>query len=78
MDDTDELLMVTSTGQMIRTRVGQVRVVGRSSQGVTIFRTADGEKVVSVERLAEVAGGDDADVDGDIETDGDEGEGGEA
>jgi DNA gyrase subunit A len=59
VEDTDELLMVTSSGQMIRTRVGQVRVVGRSSQGVTIFKTADGERVVSVERLAETPGGDD-------------------
>ena len=64
VEDTDELLMVTSTGQMIRTRVAQVRVVGRSSQGVTIFRTAEGERVVSVERLAETPGGDD-DVSGD-------------
>jgi len=78
VEETDELLMVTSTGQMIRTRVGQVRVVGRSSQGVTIFRTADGEKVVSVERLGEVAGDDaDSDVEDDIEADGGE-EGGEA
>jgi DNA gyrase subunit A len=59
VEDTDELLMVTSSGQMIRTRVGQVRVVGRSSQGVTIFKTGDGERVVSVERLAETPGGDD-------------------
>ena len=54
---------------MIRTRVGQVRIVGRSSQGVTIFRTAEGEKVVSVERLAD-SGGDDApevEVEGDAE-----------
>ncbi len=61
VEDTDELLMVTSTGQMIRTRVSQVRVVGRSSQGVTIFRTAEGERVVSVERLAETPGGDEID-----------------
>ncbi len=66
MDETDDLLLVTSNGQMIRTRVGQVRIVGRSSQGVTIFRTAEGEKVVSVERLAET-GGDEAEVEGDGE-----------
>ncbi|NBB50375.1 DNA gyrase subunit A [Rhizobium sp. CRIBSB] len=58
VEDSDELLMVTSNGQMIRTRVGQVRVVGRSSQGVTIFRTAEGEKVVSVERLPDQGGED--------------------
>jgi DNA gyrase subunit A len=54
--DSDDLLLVTSGGQMIRTPVDQVRVVGRASQGVTIFRTADGEKVVSVERLPESGG----------------------
>ncbi len=56
---------------MIRTPVDQVRIVGRSSQGVTIFRTADGEKVVSVERLPDSGGGDEAAA-------GDAPEGGEA
>jgi DNA gyrase subunit A len=63
VEDSDDLLLVTSGGQMIRTPVEQVRVVGRSSQGVTIFRTADGEKVVSVERLPD-SGGDEAEVAG--------------
>ena len=63
VEDSDDLLMVTSRGQMIRTRVDQVRIVGRSSQGVTIFRTAEGEKVVSVERLPEVAGDEAIEVD---------------
>jgi len=53
VEETDDLLLVTSGGQMIRTPVSQIRVVGRASQGVTVFRTAEGEKVVSVERLAE-------------------------
>jgi len=67
VEETDDLLLVTSNGQMIRTRVGQVRIVGRSSQGVTIFRTADGERVVSVERLAETGGGDEVEAEGDAE-----------
>ena len=58
VEEGDDLLMVTSGGQMIRTPVAQIRIVGRASQGVTVFRTADGEKVVSVERLAD-SGGDD-------------------
>jgi DNA gyrase subunit A len=62
VEETDDLLLVTSSGQMIRTRVSQVRIVGRSSQGVTIFKTGDGEKVVSVERLAETPGGDESDA----------------
>jgi DNA gyrase subunit A len=68
VEESDDLLLVTSGGQMIRTRVDQVRVVGRASQGVTIFKTSDGEKVVSVERLPD-SGGD--------EVEGDGGEGGE-
>ncbi|MFN9252223.1 MAG: DNA gyrase C-terminal beta-propeller domain-containing protein, partial [Brevundimonas sp.] len=64
--DSDDLLLVTSGGQMIRTPVDQVRVVGRASQGVTIFRTADGEKVVSVERLPESGGEDEAPPEGDF------------
>lgn len=63
VDESDELLLVTSGGQMIRTPVGQVRIVGRASQGVTIFRTAEGERVVSVERLPESGGGEGAGVD---------------
>ncbi|MDP3368424.1 MAG: DNA gyrase C-terminal beta-propeller domain-containing protein, partial [Brevundimonas sp.] len=72
VEDGDELLLVTSGGQMIRTPVGQVRIVGRSSQGVTIFRTAGGERVVSVERLPDSGGGDEGVVD---EVDGAEAEG---
>jgi DNA gyrase subunit A len=65
IEDGDELLLVTSGGQMIRTPIDQVRIVGRSSQGVTIFRTAEGEKVVSVERLPDSGGGEDEDMGGD-------------
>ncbi|MBL0969281.1 MAG: DNA gyrase subunit A [Brevundimonas sp.] len=73
VEESDDLLMVTSGGQMIRTPMEQIRIVGRSSQGVTVFRTADGEKVVSVERLPDSGGGEDADVDGG-EAEGGEGE----
>ena len=62
VEETDDLLLVTSGGQMIRTRIDQVRIVGRSSQGVTIFRTGKDEKVVSVERLPDSGGADEADV----------------
>ncbi|HAD85374.1 MAG TPA: DNA gyrase subunit A, partial [Brevundimonas sp.] len=62
VEESDDLMLVTDGGQMIRTPVSQVRIVGRSSQGVTIFRTGKDEKVVSVERLAD-SGGDDEDGD---------------
>jgi len=59
VEDADEILLVTDQGQLIRTRVGQVRLAGRNTQGVTIFRTSAEEHVVSVERLAD-SGDDDA------------------
>ncbi|MFN3229355.1 MAG: DNA gyrase C-terminal beta-propeller domain-containing protein, partial [Asticcacaulis sp.] len=64
--DADELLLVTDGGQLIRTPVAQVRIAGRNTQGVTILKTSDGEKVVSVERLAD--SGADNGADGDSPT----------
>ena len=51
VEDADEILLVTDQGQLIRVPVGQIRIAGRNTQGVTIFRTAQDEHVVSVERL---------------------------
>ncbi|TAJ73983.1 MAG: DNA gyrase subunit A [Phenylobacterium sp.] len=73
VDEADEILLVTDQGQLIRTRVGQVRLAGRNTQGVTIFRTSANEHVVSVERLAD-QGGDDIEIEA-PETDASEGEG---
>ena len=55
IDATDGIMLVTSGGQLIRTNVTTVRIASRNTQGVTIFRTAAGERVVSVERLVESA-----------------------
>ena len=59
VEEHDEILLVTDQGQLIRTPVAQIRVVGRNSQGVIIFRTTEEEHVVSVERLADPGGGED-------------------
>jgi len=61
VEEFDEILLVTDQGQLIRTPVSQVRMVGRNTSGVTIFRTAKDEHVVSVERLADT-GEDEADI----------------
>ena len=58
VDESDQILLVTDQGQLIRVPVSQIRVAARNTQGVTIFRTAQDEHVVSVERLAD-SGGDD-------------------
>ena len=44
---------VYQPGQTIRLPVGQIRVAGRATQGVILFRLAEGERVVSVERIGE-------------------------
>src|SRR4051812_20625249 len=49
----EALMLVTDQGKMIRTTVGDIRVMGRNTQGVTIFRMAEGEHVVSVAKIDE-------------------------
>ena len=54
--DTDQIVMVSDGGQIIRCRIDKVSIVGRSSRGVTVFNTTKGEQVVSVSRLRDVNG----------------------
>jgi len=70
VDDSDQILLVTDQGQLIRTPVTQVRMVGRNTSGVIIFRTSADEHVVSVERLPD-QGDDAADA---VDLDGGEGD----
>ncbi|MEM9684887.1 MAG: DNA gyrase C-terminal beta-propeller domain-containing protein, partial [Pseudomonadota bacterium] len=53
VDPTDELVLVTNGGQIIRTPVSDIRIAGRSTRGVTLFRVDEDEEVVSVSRLDE-------------------------
>lgn len=49
----DQIMLVSDGGQLIRVPVEGIRIAGRSTKGVTIFHTAENEKVVSVERISE-------------------------
>jgi len=60
-DDSDQIMLVTDGGQLIRTPVNDIRIAGRNTQGVTIFRTREGEKVVSVGRIEDVDGDEEED-----------------
>ncbi|HEP0306485.1 TPA: DNA topoisomerase (ATP-hydrolyzing) subunit A [Providencia rettgeri] len=53
VDETDQIMMITDAGTLVRTRVSEVSVVGRNTQGVTLIRTAEDEKVVGLQRVAE-------------------------
>jgi DNA gyrase subunit A len=51
--ETDQIMLVTDGGQLIRCPVHDIRIAGRNTQGVRIFKTDGSEKVVSVERITE-------------------------
>jgi DNA gyrase subunit A len=54
--DEDQIMLVSDGGQVIRVPVNGIRIASRATKGVTIFNTAEGEKVVSVERISEPQG----------------------
>ena len=56
VEESDQLMLVSDGGQLIRVPVEGIRFTKRASKGVRVFRTADGEKVVSVERISEPDG----------------------
>ena len=49
----DDIMLVTNKGQMIRVKVSEIRIAGRNTQGVRIFKTSSDEKVVTAVRLAD-------------------------
>ncbi|OYX90093.1 MAG: DNA gyrase subunit A [Azorhizobium sp. 32-67-21] len=53
VEQQDQIMLVTDGGQLIRCPVDGIRIVGRASQGVIVFDTAEGERVVSVEHIPE-------------------------
>jgi len=53
IEESDQIMLVTNGGQLIRCPVDGIRIAGRATQGVIVFDTAEGERVVSVERLSE-------------------------
>jgi DNA gyrase subunit A len=57
VEEEDQIMLVTTGGQLIRCPVDGIRIAGRSTQGVIVFSTAEGERVVSVERLSEEENG---------------------
>jgi DNA gyrase subunit A len=55
VEDSDQIMLVTDKGQLIRCPVEGIRIAGRSTQGVIVFDTAEDEHVVSVEHIGEEA-----------------------
>ncbi len=51
VNDDDEIMLITDGGTLVRTRVNEISIVGRNTQGVTVIRPDDNEKVVGVDRI---------------------------
>lgn len=63
VNDNDEIMLITDAGTLVRTRVKEISVVGRNTQGVTVIRLDKGEKVVGVDRIEGLGDEDDTEVD---------------
>ena len=59
IDVQDQLMMVTDNGRLIRVPVHDVRIAGRNTQGVTLFKVGENEHIVSVDRIHETDDDDD-------------------
>jgi DNA gyrase subunit A len=53
VDDHDEVMLISTGGVLIRTKVSQIREQGRSTQGVTLISLSEGEKLAGLERIEE-------------------------
>ena len=51
VQDDDEIMLITDGGTLVRTRVSDLRVMGRDTQGVTLIRLAEGERLVGMDRI---------------------------
>jgi DNA gyrase subunit A len=54
VEELDEIMLITDNGTLVRTRVNEVSVIGRNTQGVRIIRTAEDEHVVALQRIDEI------------------------
>jgi DNA gyrase subunit A len=53
VESTDEIMLITTGGVLIRTRVSEIREMGRATQGVTLIAVEDGTKLSGLQRIVE-------------------------
>lgn len=61
VDDSDEVMLISDGGTLVRIRANEISVVGRNTQGVTLINLANEEKLIGVERVEELDNGDASD-----------------
>jgi DNA gyrase subunit A len=67
VNDEDEIMLITTGGVLIRTRVAEIRGMGRATQGVTLISLDDGEKLAGLEKVAESVAEVDAEAESEAE-----------
>jgi DNA gyrase subunit A len=61
-DDTDEVMLISGGGTLVRTRVNEISIMGRNTQGVRLISLVNSENLVGIERIVEDRGEDDVEV----------------
>ena len=51
--DKDQVMLITNKGMLVRTRVSEINVIGRNTQGVTVIRLKEGETLISLAPISE-------------------------
>ena len=51
--DDDEVMLISDTGMLVRTRVSEINIIGRNTQGVKVIRLKDGESLISLASISE-------------------------
>ena len=66
----DEIMLITDTGVLVRTRVAEIRELGRATQGVTLINLDEGAKLIGLQRIVENDANDNAGEDGEADDSG--------
>lgn len=69
VDTDDQIMLITTSGVLIRTRVAEIREMGRATQGVTLISLDEGTKLSGLQQIAETDADAEADAAADTETD---------
>ena len=53
VSDEDQVMLITNKGMLVRTKVSEINVIGRNTQGVTVIKLKEGEKLVNLAPISE-------------------------
>jgi DNA gyrase subunit A len=55
--EADQIMLITTGGTVVRTRIAELRVIGRNAQGVTLIGLDEGDSLSGVQKVVETVGG---------------------